>query len=180
MWWHKTLIIAVFIGVTACGFQPMYGEYSPAQTAQAELQKVRIAVVDHTETRVLQSIRTGERLNQQLTNKLIDRMYKTGYPREPAYELTINMQMEERGLGIRKDATITRAELAMISEMVLRRTASLEELYRTTIRTRVAYSILEGQYGTLIAKENAQDRALEELAGEIVTRVSLFLNRKAP
>ncbi|MGE3769806.1 MAG: LPS assembly lipoprotein LptE [Bdellovibrionales bacterium] len=168
------------MAITACGFQPMYGDHSPAKMAHADLQKVRIAIVDHNEIRVLQSIRTGERLNQQLTNKLIDRMYKSGYPREPEYELMVNMQMEERGLGIRKDATITRAELVMISEMVLRQSGSMEELYRTTIRTRVAYNILEGQYGTLVAKENAQDRALEELANDIVTRTSLFLNRKNP
>lgn len=50
-------------------------------------------------------------------------------------------------------------------------------VYHTTIRTRVSYNILTAQYGTLVARENAIDRGLEQVADEIVNRLSLYYSR---
>ena len=173
----KSLILLALFALSACGFQPMYGEHSAAKLAEPQLQSVRLAGIELAETPITNGVRIGDRLRQQFNNRLIDRMYVNGYPQSPAFELTVNVETTERGTGIQKDATATRAELIMVGEMILRASGTQEEVYRTKTRTRVAYNILDGQYGTLVAKENAYERAMETLADDVMRRLSLFLGR---
>lgn len=175
---RKHFILLALFALSACGFQPMYGDNSAVKLAAPQLQNVRLAGIELAETPVTNGVRIGDRLRQQFNNKLIDRIYTNGYPPAPAFELTVNVEATERETGIQKDATATRAELIMVGEMILRASGTLEEVYRTKTRTRVAYNILDGQYGTLVAKENAYERAMETLADDIVRRLSLFLGRK--
>ena len=175
---RKTTLLLAFFLLSACGFQPMYGEHSAAKVAAPALQTVRLSGIEVAETPVINGVRIGDRLRQQFSNKLIDRMYTNGYPENPKLELTINVEATERETGIQKDATATRAELIMVGEMILRQSGTFEEVYRTKARTRVAYNILDAQYGTMVAKENAYDRALDTLADDVVRRLSLFLSRK--
>ena len=89
------------------------------------------------------------------------------------------------GLGVPREAwkafvtsgDATRAELSMTGNMILRNAETFSELYRTTVRTRVSYNILDAQYGTRVAQENAQDRALGQIADETVNRLSLYFSR---
>lgn len=155
----------------ACGFQPVYADkafrYNDDGHADEKLQNVRLLPL-------------ADRSGQRLQNMLIDRMYRSGYPKQPPYALEITLHSEERELGIQKDATATRAELIMTANMVLRKSDDYSELYRTIVRTRVSYNILEAQYGTLVARENADDRGLTQLADEIVNRLSLYFSRVTP
>lgn len=161
------LLLLLALGtLSACGFQPVYGDYSAASTNSAALQQVQLRPLP-------------DRLGQQLTNKLIDRFYTTGRAQKPRYQLELSLQPQERDLGIQRDATATRGELLLTAQLAIYETATEAELYRTTVRTRVAYNILEGQYGNLAARENAYDRALDDVANEIVSRTALFLNRAA-
>lgn len=165
MWWHKALFSGLLLALLAgCGFQPVYGKYSAAGVAAAELQDVRIRAIP-------------DRHGQMLTNKLVDRMYTTARPKNPRYELETVLTMQERELGIQKDATATRGELLTTANVAIYDIETQAELYRTTVRTRVAYNILQGQYGNLIGRENAYERALNDVADDVVTRVALFLNR---
>jgi LPS-assembly lipoprotein len=176
-WLKYTLSVLVLAGVTACGFQPMYGDYSAGKVTRQNLQQVKIAGVNSNENTSANSVRIGERLSQQFSNKLIDRMYKDGYPKNPTFDVVVTLTSAEREIGIQKDATATRAELSMNADILLRDYKTQQELYRTKARTRVAYNILDGQYGTLIAKENAYDRAQDQLASDVVSRIALYLNR---
>lgn len=158
------LLCPLFALLSACGFQPVYGDYSAAKVASAEMQTVRIKPI-------------SDRIGQQMSNKLVDRMYTTGRPKKALYEMEVILSPQERSLGIQKDATATRGELTLTANVAIYNTETRAELYRTTVRTRVAYNILEGQYGNLIARENSYDRAMDDMADEIVNRVALFLNR---
>lgn len=164
MWWRNAALTLVLCAAAGCGFQPVYGKYSAAQVASAELQDVRIRAIP-------------DRYGQMLTNKLVDRMYTTARPKNPRYELETVLSMQERQLGIQKDATATRGELMVTANVAIYDSETQSELYRTTVRTRVAYNILEGQYGNLIGRENAYERGLNDVADDIVTRTALFLNR---
>lgn len=161
---RKCLIMLALLAVAACGFRPVYGKYGAANVASAAMQSVRIKPIP-------------DRLGQQMSNKLVDRMYTTGRPKDTPYELEVTLTPQERSIGIQKDATATRGELLFTATVVIYDSATQASLYTTTIRTRVAYNILEGQYGNLIARENAYDRAMDDVADEIVSRTALFLNR---
>lgn len=161
---HKHLVLLALLAVAACGFQPVYGKYSAAQVASTQMQTVRLRPIP-------------DRMGQQMSNKMVDRLYTTGRPKHPLYDLEITLTPQERSIGIQKDATATRGELLMTANVAIYSSETQAELYRTVVRTRVAYNILEGQYGNMIARENSYDRAMDDVADEITNRVALFLNR---
>lgn len=163
--------LSLLLLLTACGFQPVYADrnfrFDDGKNIESSLQKVRILPL-------------ADRNGQQLQNMLIDRMYLNGYPQNPPYTLEIDLDSEERDLGIQQDATATRTDLYMTATMILRQTQGHSELYRSKARIRVSYNILDAQYGTLVARENATKRGLTQLADEIVNRISLYFNRDEP
>ena len=173
---RKLIALAALLLTTAalgsCGFQPVYADRayrlsapaSGSQDVTADLANVRLLPL-------------RDRAGQKLQNLLIDRMYPHGYPAKPAYTLDLSLTTTENELGIQKDATATRAELLTVAKLTLHKSSDNSTAYRTTIRTRVAYSILDAQYATLVARENATDRALGQVADEVVTRLSLFFSR---
>ncbi len=187
--------LIALVALAACGFQPVYADKNYRLSAPpsgndditADLARVRLTPVSESFSGdyTIQSGRGG----QKLQNLLIDRIYPHGYPKNPAYTLDITLTSTETRLGIQKDSSASRAELQMVAQLILKKSIGAQapaelaktnsggELYRTKIRTRVAYSILDAQYGTLVARENAIDRGLEQIANEIVNRLSLYFSR---
>jgi len=152
--------------LSGCGFTPVYGDrgVSASPAAAARLDSVAIEPI-------------GERNGQMLRNLLIDRMYADGRPADPAYRLVIRLAATEEDLGIRRDATATRARVRLVADYELVDTASNEVVYRTFSRAVVSYNLLEAQYATLVAEQDAYERGLIELADDIRTRLALFFAR---
>ncbi|HYE49835.1 MAG TPA: LPS assembly lipoprotein LptE [Azospirillaceae bacterium] len=151
-----------------CGFKPVYGTGASApvqgQGVQAALAQVSIDVIP-------------DRNGQVLRNLLIDRFYGQGRPENPDYRLAVALTAAKEDLGIRKDATATRARVRLVADYQLIDTKTGKTLYRTFSRAIVSYNLLEAQYATLVAEQNAYERALTELSEDIRTRLSLYFQR---
>jgi len=172
MWWSKArsglvalLALALLApGLAGCGFQPVYGRHGLATAPSAQLNQVAIDPIP-------------DRPGQTLRNLLIDRMYAGGRPADPAYRLAVQLTASEEELGIRKDATATRARLRLVASYELIDIATGQTVYRTFSRAVVSYNLLEAQYATLVAEQDAYERGLTELADDMRTRLALFFAR---
>ncbi len=154
--------------LSACGFRPVYGTGAASvggKAAAAELANVAIDPIP-------------ERSGQVLRNLLIDRMYAEGRPGNPAWRLRVGLSSVEEDLGIRKDATATRARLRLTANYELVDTGTNQVVYRSFSRSIVSYNLLEEQYATLVAEQDAYDRGLNELAEDIRTRLALYFARE--
>lgn len=159
------LVLAVTpLALGGCGFTPMYGAAANRSAAAAELAQVQIDPIP-------------ERNGQVLRNHLIDRFYTGGRPANPTYRLAINLVSTEEELGIRQDATATRARLRLVANYELIDTRTGQVVYRTFSRSIVAYNLLEAQYATLVSQQDAYERGLTELAEDIRTRLALYFKR---
>jgi LPS-assembly lipoprotein len=150
--------------VAGCGFRPVYGTWSAAAETVVELNRVAIEPI-------------GDRNGQMLRNLLIDRFYTTGRPADPRYRLVIRLATTQEDLGIRRDATATRARIRLVADYELVDAASGQTVYRSFSRAVVSYNLLEAQYATLVSEQDAYDRGLTELSEDIRTRISLFFTR---
>lgn len=168
-WMAGLLALALALpALSACGFRPVYGTGGSAvggKVAAAELADVAIEPIP-------------ERSGQVLRNLLIDRMYEAGRPGNPAWRLRVSLTAVEEELGIRKDATATRARLRLIANYELVDSVTSQVVYRSFSRSIVSYNILEAQYGTLVAEQDAYERGLIELADDIRTRLALYFARE--
>lgn len=155
---------ALLLGLPACGFRPVYGRRGVAASVADQLNRTEIAPL-------------ADRTGQILRNELIDRFYLAGRPADPAYRLDLSLFAVERELGIQEDDVATRVQLALTAQYRLSDRATGEVLFSGESSTLVFYNILDAQFATLVAEEDAFERGLTTLADDITTRISLYFTR---
>ena len=152
--------------VAGCGFRPLYQRGTAG--APAVLAAIRIEIIP-------------DRQGQKLRNFLLDRLNPHGAPRVPLYILSVGLSESKGGLGVRKDAFATRAFLTVTASFSLAR-AGLEEAGRFAGSTSSTnfYNIVQSEFATLAAEQDARGRALGAIADEIRLRLAAALRTPNP
>ena len=89
MSWSKPAgLLALLLGLAACGFQPIYGR-SGGTDIQADLTQVEVLPI-------------ADRVGQQLHNHLLDSLNPFGRPVNPSYRLRIKLTESRRELAVQK------------------------------------------------------------------------------
>jgi LPS-assembly lipoprotein len=157
--------------VQACGFRPLHGERAGGEAGR--LAAISIGVIP-------------DRLGQKFRNLLLDRLTPLGPPAQPQYVLSVTLSEGLQSLGLRKDATATRANLTISANFTLVRVGDKTARYSASAFSTNSYNILESDFATLSARINARDRALRSLSEDIRTRLAralanpAFLRRPEP
>lgn len=157
----RPLLIAICFLLAGCGFHPLYGNIGGTGKAATELGQVQIGNIP-------------DRSGQMMRNFLIDKMYLEGRPVSPRYELAISLTETAVDLGIRKDATASRAQLNLVARYAMTDIDSGKRLVKGEAKSTVSYSKLDAQYANLVSSEDARARALREASDQIVNRLALY------
>ena len=164
MSWLKRLApLALLMVLGACGFRPLYAERHNAGVT-VELAATRIDLI-------------ADRTGQKLHNFLLDRLNPKGQTAQPRYGLRVSVATHRRGLGIRKDATATRANLTLTASYTLHDWRTNRSLYKGLSRSTNSYNILESDFATLASLDDATTRAARELSEKIKARLSIFFSQ---
>lgn len=152
-------------GLSACGFQPLYGAKESADTgARAELAAVRIDPLE-------------DRVGQQMHNFLRDRLNPDGQPVAPEYRLHVQLTETITELGVQLDETASRANLRMVAEFTLLGYGTDATLFSGRSSSTTSYDILRNPFATTVSEDDARERALREVADDIQTRLALYFQR---
>jgi len=157
-------MVAVMVLVTGCGFEPLHGRQQSGASATLALSEISVPPIP-------------ERLGQLLRIELTNRLTPNGPPRAPAYVLNVQVTESKQSLGVRKDATATRANLIITANFNLFDTQADENLLDGTVRSINSYNILDADFATLSAEADARRRAARDLATEIQSRLGIFLSQ---
>ena len=156
----------LFVFLSACGFEPLLAQKGAA---------------DQSVVMLYPGIEIGnipDRDGQYLRNLLIDRLYTNGRPYEAPYILTFSPLVKSSvNLGIRKNASATRAQMQITTEMQLMARDTKQILLTRSLKTTGAYNLLDNQLATLTSQQYTLDDALKELGDEAVTELNLFFSR---
>lgn len=154
--------VLMAFALSACGFQPLYS--SPQDGVLSTVQRmaaVRIAPLP-------------DRIGQQLHNLLRDRLNPQGQPRDPTYELRIELVESLQELSIRKDETATRANLIVTARFFLQEVDSELVVLRGAATSTNSYNILTSEFATTYAELDARKRGLREISDDIRTRLGIY------
>ncbi|WP_293826328.1 LPS assembly lipoprotein LptE [uncultured Brevundimonas sp.] len=143
-------IAAVFavltaLGVSACGFTPIYAE--PA--VGSSLRRIAVSTQDD---------RLGYRLREQLEDVLA---WDRG--EAPLYRLTTQVEQSRRSLGRRIDDTATRYELTVKATWILTPAAGGAPITGAETVT-TTYAAADQPYAAIAAQQDGEERAASELA----------------
>lgn len=155
----------VALSLTGCGFTPLYGEHgiTAAPEVADALSQVSIRSLPNRE---------GVKLRQVLREELNSQGLKT-----PIYDLDINLATRIEELGIRQDATSSRANLIMIATFSL--SEGGQTVFGDRVQSIVSYNILDDQYATVASQADAENRGIKMVGAEIKTRLAVYFHGRA-
>ncbi len=155
--------LALCLLLTACGFQPLHGR-GPGQVASTQLQQVRLNPI-------------ADRPGQMLRGLLADRLQPSGAS-AARYALDVTLDEAIAEVAKRSDATSSYSRLFLTGGMRLTDLQTGKILLSEPVRSEIGYINLEGGYGTLLAQNEARERAVQDLANSISLRLAAFLAQR--
>jgi LPS-assembly lipoprotein len=156
----------VLSGLTACGFQPLYGTKATRDRAVAGLNGVAIDPIP-------------DRIGQMVRNNLIDRMHTKGGRGTQRYHLKVSLSESSEGLAVRSDDVVTRRNLTLSAEYQIVQSGSGEVLFKGDTFSVAAYNIGDSEFANLSAQRDARVRTAREVSEEIKNQVVYFIRRHA-
>ena len=151
--------------LASCGFTPMYATPT-AGSGKANI----VAAMSKIAIRPIPD-RPGMKLRQELRELLQPK----GLQGAALYDLDVTLTRTVEELGIRSDATASRANLVIAASFYLAEGGS--RVYGDRVQSVVGYNILDDQYATVAAQADAEDRAIRQVGEQIKTRVGVYLER---
>jgi len=159
------LIAGLPLVLAGCGWTPLYADPETGP-ANAELRAIRVyPILD----------RVGQRLETALRHSL----NPEGLPGEKRYLLRVTLQTVRQDLGIQSEGLGTRGEVQAYAVFTLSDLKTNTQLLSSEVHVSDSFDIQANGYSTVVAEDDARVRTVEQLNHEIVTRLTLFLQRRA-
>ena len=159
----KSIIIALALLLTGCGFHPLYqAEGDNSKIVLTKLASIDIAPIP-------------DRLGQIMRNRMLDLF---GSSTLPDYRLTVVISDEIEGYGFRSDAAVTQEQVTVTAVIALKAIASDALEFETTLRARTSYDVVLSDFATYTQREDAKRRLVEELAEQLHRRIALHFRKQ--
>ena len=150
---------------SACGFKPLYG----VDSASHEHGVVR-------EFAAVEIPAMPDRIGQQLRNLLIDSMHPGGADATYRYRLNVTIKEIDLNIGLQANSTSTRGQVRLTVIYWLTDLESGKILQREILRTSTGYNILLNQFGSVLSADDARQKGLQQLSGDITQRLALYFS----
>lgn len=169
----------VCLALTACGFQPLYKKDAFGADVTHELTQVKVLSVTSTDRKDLRrEQRQYDRLRQQLNSLLRRRLNPDGVERTVRYQLASNLSVSLARTGIQITEEATRARLTVQVTFQLYEAGTDRILYSGTEQSINSYNVVDSQYATLSAENDAARRAVREISDSVRLRLALYFQRQ--
>ncbi|MCR9219450.1 MAG: LPS assembly lipoprotein LptE [Alphaproteobacteria bacterium] len=156
---------ASLAALSACGFQPAYTPQRTAaggvMTPMADLQAIEVVPI-------------AERRGQILHNLLLDRLNPRGRPQQPLYRLTTGVAVSVQGLGVLADATSSRSRVVVTATSTLSGAGDPQVFEARAVSS---FNTTESDYATLVAEDEAIERALRTIADQLMLEIAAFFRK---
>jgi LPS-assembly lipoprotein len=153
------------VAASGCGWTPLYADIETGP-ADAELRAIRVDPI-------------LDRIGQRLELALRKSFNPNGEPSATRYVLHTTLVVSRQDLGIQSQGLGTRSRVDVQATFTLTEAASGKQLLLSTSHAADSFDIVANGYATVVAEEDARNRAGEELRRDIVTKLTLFLQRRA-
>ena len=153
-------LLAVLIAgpsIAACGFSPVYHQNSQSK-AREYLSLIEVAPI------------SGKR-GLQLRNRLEEKMSPTGSEEAPLYRLSVSLSSSTEAVLIQLDNTATRQNLKMNA------TFTLSNIFTGTAVSIGSYNVVDSEFATIAAEDNAAERTAREIGEEILDLLLVHFSR---
>ena len=162
------ILLAALLPLTACGFQPRYGDHSAAMENHQHGKSLTDIDIDMI----------PDRDGQVMRNELIDMIQPRGPSATPRYKLTFSkLNVAIRELDLTKSSEATRSQVSTTITIYLTDTQTGKIVLSRVLKSISSYNILQSEFATNVTEDNARNNALKDLARQTQLQLSLYMNR---
>jgi LPS-assembly lipoprotein len=155
--------VGIALALSGCGWAPLYADID-AGPASEELRAIRVDPIPE---------RIGQRLEIALRNSL----NPTGEPTPPRYVLRTTTTVGLINLGVESQGLASLGQLDVVVTYTLADLQSGTPLLNNTVHVENSFDLNPNQYSTVVGQDDAAVRCVAELNQEIVTRLTLYMQR---
>ena len=160
-------VVSLALGLGACGFQPLFARGDTSPGGQQVFHSIYVDPI------------AAERAGYELRDTLIDLLDGPSRQDEALYRLKVTLKQTVEGTGIEQNGDITRYTYTMVADYELSNVHTGAEITKGSETSVEAYDVAASPYSTLVAQEDVQKAAAEDVADRI--RIDLgvyFLKHK--
>jgi hypothetical protein len=179
----RAVAVAAALVLAGCGWRPLYERPSPDPSGGAGAALAQISIDPVVPDTNLDPLTTGStdvlydsRAAQLLQNYLKNALNPRGSPGAAVYHLAVELQQQLRSAVSLGNGETTREDLVMTATYRLNN-AKGEQVLKDTASIVTSYDILQEPFSDLSSRRDAQQRAAQEVAQAIQTRLAVFLRK---
>ena len=161
---RRAVAALLLLLLAGCGFHPLYADQSPLGY-DPTLAAIQVRPVP-------------DRIGQILVDTLREQLNPRGASLKTRYILTINLALNRSDLGVRRDNTSSRGELAINASLILNEAGNNTVAFKDTIRVLTAFNLSDDAYAATVAEQNAREEAAADLGREIAQRLAVYVRRQ--
>jgi len=150
--------------LSACGFRPLYAPRSP-QDWDPDLAAIVVSPI-------------RDRSGQILALALREHLNPGGVSVPAKWRLDTTLNVSRADIGIQRNATAISSEISVSARYVITDVQTGKPIYSNITRANSDFNRLNDAYATEVASDDAQDRALREVADEMALRMALFVRQQ--
>ena len=154
---RRVTFLLALTPLSGCGLHPLYAGGGSGAVANA-LAGVDVAPIEG-------------RGGWLVSNALRDRFAAGGTPR---YRLTVRLDDEISGLGVRRDDSVARERRSLRARYQLTDLATSAVVVDATAGSDAGIDVVGSEYATIAAEDTALERLAGVVADQIVGRVALY------
>jgi len=158
------LAAVVAQALSGCGWAPLYADVESGPASE-ELRAIKVDPI-------------AERIGQRLEIALRNSLNPTGEPTPPRYRLSTTLAVTLGNLGIQSQGLGTLGQVDASATFRLIDLKSGSTLLNNTVHVANSFDLNPNQYSTIVGENDAGVRCVAELDQEIVTRLTLFMQRR--
>lgn len=158
-----TAVALLAVTLSACGYRPLYGNSSINPGLQSDLSTVKVAPI-------------ADRPGQILHTELVRRFNPTGANSATAYKLKVTLSQNIQKLAVLQNTSATRANLNLTATYTLIQNNTGNKIREGRLRAVASYNLIDSDYATRIAEDDARERALKSLAEQLHQQVAFYLH----
>ena len=157
-------LVAAMPVLTGCGLQPIYAGGAGGVVAQG-LASVEVGPIEGQEGWLVR-------------NALNDRLYQGGENAQKRYRLDVLLDDKVEGLGLLTDDTIGRERRTLRARYQLVEIGTGAIVVDATAGSDAGIDVVSSEYATIAAEQTALENLAKDVAGRIVTRLTLALREQ--
>ncbi|MGI9463960.1 MAG: hypothetical protein ACR2OM_08470 [Aestuariivirgaceae bacterium] len=159
----RIAIIVLSLGLTGCGFSPLYGTHDSGSPVALKLASVSVSEQD-------------TRLGQLVRNEIVSGITPAGAPGGNAYRLDLETKGSEELAISAINTEVLRKHYNVNVSFVLYSLDTNKPVYSGKTFSQVGYDRIAAPVANLQAQINAQERAARETGRDIRTRLAAYLS----